>query len=82
MYFFSRYDIKDLILHFMQVFVTFIVFICIIIGVLYFTGKFKDISTKNYDRGYLDACKDFYKGKLKYELIENSDGTKEWKKVE
>jgi hypothetical protein len=34
-----------------------------------------------YDKGYTDACKDFYKGKLKYDLIENSDGTREWKKI-
>jgi uncharacterized protein YpmB len=36
---------------------------------------------EKYEEGYLDACKDFYKGKLKYDLIENDDGTKEWKKI-
>lgn len=35
----------------------------------------------NYEKGYLDACKDFYQGKLKYALVENSDGTKEWRKI-
>lgn len=35
----------------------------------------------NYEKGYIDACKDFYKGKLKYDLVENGDGTREWKKV-
>ena len=35
-----------------------------------------------YKAGYVDACKDFYKGKLKYDLVENPDGTKEWKKIE
>lgn len=39
------------------------------------------IIKQQYEAGYLDACKDFYKGKLKYDLIENPDGTKEWKKV-
>ena len=34
-----------------------------------------------YEAGYVDACKDFYKGKLKYDLVENPDGTKEWKKI-
>ena len=34
-----------------------------------------------YESGYVDACKDFYKGKLKYDLVENPDGTKEWKKI-
>ena len=34
-----------------------------------------------YEAGYVEACKDFYKGKLKYDLVENPDGTKEWKKI-
>ena len=37
---------------------------------------------KHYERGYLDACKDFYKGKTKYDLVKNDDGTVEWKKVD
>jgi uncharacterized protein YpmB len=37
--------------------------------------------TEKYEEGYLDACKDFYKGKLKYDLIENEDGTKTWQKI-
>ena len=39
-----------------------------------------DLKT-NYEEGYLDACKDSYQGKLKYTLIENPDGTKEWRKI-
>jgi hypothetical protein len=35
----------------------------------------------SYERGYVSACKDFYKGKLKYDLVTNPDGTREWKKV-
>lgn len=35
----------------------------------------------SYEQGYLDACKDFYKGKLKYDLVKNDDGTVEWKKI-
>lgn len=38
-------------------------------------------SKRCYESGYLDACKDFYKGKLKYDLIENEDGSRVWKKV-
>ena len=38
--------------------------------------------TKNYEKGYLEACKDFYKGKTKYDLVKNEDGTVEWKKVD
>ena len=34
---------------------------------------------EQYEKGYIDACKDNYQGKLKYQLVENSDGTKEWK---
>ena len=30
-------------------------------------------------QGYLDACKDFYKGKLKADLVTNPDGSREWK---
>lgn len=37
---------------------------------------------EKYEEGYLDACKDFYKGKLKYDLIENDDGTKTWQKIQ
>jgi uncharacterized protein YpmB len=37
--------------------------------------------TEKYEEGYLDACKDFYKGKLKYDLIENNDGSKTWQKI-
>ena len=36
----------------------------------------------SYENGYLDACKDFYKGKVKYDLIEDTDGSKTWKKIE
>lgn len=41
----------------------------------------KNITENSYERGYIDACKDFYKGKLKYDLVANPDGTREWKKV-
>lgn len=34
-----------------------------------------------YESGYIDACKDFYQGKVRYDLITNPDGTREWKKV-
>lgn len=34
------------------------------------------------DVGYKEACEDFYKGKLKYDLISNQDGSiKEWRRV-
>lgn len=36
---------------------------------------------ETYEQGYVDACKDFYQGKLKYDLISNPDGTREWKKI-
>lgn len=62
--------------------------ILVIVLVLFYSGIYafievhKDSVKSNYEEGYLDACKDFYKGKLKYDLVENSDGTKEWKKIE
>ena len=51
------------------------------LGIYAFIEVHKDSAKSNYEEGYLDACKDFYKGKLKYDLIENSDGTKEWRKI-
>ena len=30
-------------------------------------------------QGYIMCAKDFYKGEMKVDLIENADGTKEWK---
>lgn len=33
----------------------------------------------NYRKGYEECAKDFYQGKMKVDLIEKSDGTKEWK---
>lgn len=41
----------------------------------------KILMDKSYEQGYLDACKDFYKGKIKYDLVTNPDGTREWKKI-
>ena len=46
-----------------------------------FNLKQSKLISDNYERGYIDACKDFYRGKLKYELVKNDDGTVEWKKV-
>lgn len=37
------------------------------------------ITKRSYNLGYMDCAKDFYKGKMKVDLIENADGTKEWK---
>ena len=54
---------------------------CVIILMETFKEKDKLISD-NYEKGYVDACKDSYRGKLKYVLVENTDGTKEWKKQE
>jgi len=36
---------------------------------------------KNFENGYKQACIDFYKGKLKYDLIEKEDGTRIWEEV-
>lgn len=54
---------------------------CVIILMETFKEKNKLISD-NYEKGYVDACKDFHRGKLKYELIKNDDGTVVWKKVD
>lgn len=36
----------------------------------------------NVRQGYIEACKDFYDGKLKYELKELPGGEKQWIKKE
>lgn len=43
------------------------------------TEKEKQVA---FEQGYLEACKDANKGKLKYSLVKNDDGTIEWKKEE
>ena len=53
-----------------------IIILCILI-VLETIKMFKN----QYEQGYIDACKDFYQGQLKYDLVTNSDGTREWKKL-
>ena len=58
-----------------------IVFTLFYFGICAFIEVHKNSAKSNYEEGYLDACKDFYKGKLKYDLVENPDGTKEWKKL-
>ena len=62
--------------------------VILIIGLFIWLVNKNDMEKKsklisdNYEKGYLDACKDFYKGKPKYELVKNDDGTVIWKKVE
>ena len=68
-----------------------IAFIVVILGIcslIYIPFAMKDRqkqielrNQKNYEQGYLDACKDFYKGKLKFDLVENENGEKIWKKI-
>ena len=36
---------------------------------------------EQFEKGYVQACKDNYQGKSRYQLVANPDGTKEWKKV-
>lgn len=59
---------KNEFLHFL---IIFILAIIILLGVYKFANEC-------YEVGYLDACKDMYKNSIKYKLIENSDGSKEW----
>ena len=65
------------------VFLAFIGFVIILILGAKDKAKYREqIISENYEKGYLDACKDFYKGKLKYDLVKNDDGTVVWKKVD
>ena len=65
-------------------FVFVIVMYFILVGIVsYFDYKReKQNCLDYYQKGYVDAVKDFYKGKTKVDLIENEDGTKEWKIIE
>ena len=45
-------------------------------------SQLKTAKNISYEQGYKDACKDFYQGHLKYDLVTNPDGTREWKKIE
>lgn len=47
---------------------------CLILAILMFLTN-----RLSYKEGYEECAKDFYKGKMKINLIENADGTKEWK---
>ena len=55
----------------------FVLFPLIILYIFILCGN--NIRENSFERGYIQACKDNYKGKLKYHLVENDDGTKEWK---
>ena len=60
--------------------------IILIIGVILILTGFilgiHELAKKDgYESGYKAACADFYQGHLKYDLITNPDGTREWKKV-
>ena len=50
-----------------------------IVVLLVLTTIFLIVYKFSYRAGYEDCAKDFYKGKAKVDLIENVDGTKEWK---
>lgn len=57
---------------------TLYILICLMIFSILFYFNCK----QEYELGYKEACKDFYNGKLRYDLIENPDGSREWKKME
>ena len=59
------------------------ILILIIFGLVVFgiSVSFTRAKQQEYESGYIDACKDFYQNKVRYDLITNPDGTREWKKV-
>ena len=61
----------------------FLLVIAVILAIIFiFDWCEKRELKERYEQGYKDACADFYQGKLKYDLVTNSDGTREWKKIE
>ena len=63
-----RIDIGELLMEFV---------LCFILVVYLLAISCNEI----YETGYRNACRDFYKGNLKYELVVNADGMRELKKV-
>lgn len=55
------------------------IFIVVIVILFAIIGFLAQNESNRFDEGYIQACKDFHSGKLKADLIENEDGTKEWK---
>lgn len=58
-------NIKDIAIH--------------IVVLLVITTLFFIVYELSYRAGYEACAKDFYKGKMKVDLVEKADGTKEWK---
>jgi len=55
-----------------------IIIIAIIAILATFVMTVKSANETGFKYGYIKACKDFYSGKLKADLIEYEDGTKQW----
>ena len=73
--------LKDNVECLVVLFASMIFFALIIVGAIAHNENMEKEYQEHYKKGYIDACKDFYKGKLKYDLIENEDGTREWKEI-
>ena len=57
------------------------VIIGVIIGMLSCLFSYLPMSNSLRNSGYIEACKDFYEGKLKYELKEFPGGEHKWVKI-
>lgn len=53
-------------------------FICTLLAMIFWV-KVAGGEETIYRNAYIEACKDFYSGKTKADLVENADGTREWK---
>ena len=58
-----------------------IIVFCILIGLILASVTYKIIQDREYEKGYIEACKDFYNGKTKYTLVDKKDGTRMWEKI-
>ena len=62
---------------------TFFYVLAIVIGVMIGTIICASSAIEQAKKdGYIECAKDFYAGKMKVELIENTDGTREWKWID
>lgn len=56
------------------------IFVVVFVSAMFIQDAANSSYKRGYEIGYIDACKDFHQGKIKYELVEHDDGTRTWEK--
>ena len=55
-----------------------ILFVIFLVATVLISFCTKEAVDKSYERGYVNACQDFYQGTLKYDLFKDEKGNKIW----